>query len=172
MRIFPTTNSFIGYAGKSLIRTLSIYTQRTNRGGMSLTTIISSVDWSAIIAAVATLITTIAGIFSGFQYKGKKDAQAQRDEAEEELQTTQAFFDPDNTDVMTPTDRTPARSWTMSQCTKDCLMLNCTTEADKVSVLKQVEENEAAGYVDYTIVFSNGYAKITYGLISEICKQG
>ena len=132
---------------------------------MTLTELITGIDWTAIITAIATLITTIAGVIAGIQTKGKYDAKKEAESLEYELEQTQAFFDPDDTSVMTPPPSTPERSWKMPESVKT-FMLAGHSDEEKVSILQQVEDAEESGYVDYTISYPGGYYKISYGQIN------
>ena len=120
---------------------------------------LASIDWAAIIAVITTITTAIAGIIAAIQNIGKKNAES-------ELAETQAFFDPNDTEVMTPTDSTPEASWKMSTATRASI-LEGKSDEDKVSIIQQIDDAEKAGYVDYKIVCSNGYYNITYGLIES-----
>ena len=112
---------------------------------------LTAIDLESLYNAVATLAAILFALFAAWQKKQEEK--------------TQAFFDPDNTSVMTPTASTPDRAWKMSQETKDYLTMVCHPE-EAESILAQIEEAEAAGYVDYKLVLSGGYYNITYGLIS------
>lgn len=124
-----------------------------------------STDWQSVYSALMTIIAAVGGVVAAIQSIGKKKETDRADAAFEEIQETQAFFDPENTDVMTPPARTPDRSWKMSESVKSFLLAGHSDD-EKVSILKQVEEAEAAGYVDYTISYPGGYYKISYGQIN------
>jgi len=121
---------------------------------------IASIDWAAIWAAIATITTAIAGIIAAIQNAGKKEAEA-------EVANTQAFFDPDNTQQMTPTESTPDKSWKMADKTKETI-LEGKSDEDKLTLTQQIADAENAGYVDYKLVWSGGSYMITYGLIQQI----
>lgn len=112
---------------------------------------LTSIDLDALYNAFATIAAVLFALLAAWKKKQEEK--------------TQAFFDPDNTTVMTPTASTPDRAWKMSQETKDYLTVVCHPE-EAESILTQIEEAEAAGYVDYKLVVSGGYYNITYGLIS------
>lgn len=124
-----------------------------------------STDWQSVYSAIMTIIAAIGGIITAIQTIGKKNESKRADANFEEIQRTQAFFDPEDTEVMTPPARTPDRSWKMSESVKSFLLAGHSDD-EKVSILKQVEEAEAAGYVDYTISYPGGYYKISYGQIN------
>lgn len=130
--------------------------------------LITSTDWGAlastIVAIITSITTVIGGIIAAIQKLKVNKTTAELEETQAELQTTQDFFDPENTEVMTPTESTPDRSWKMSEETKNFLLSGCT-DAEKLSVTNQINEAEAAGYVDYKIVVGNGYYNISYGCI-------
>ena len=125
----------------------------------SLIASLSTIDWSAIWAAITTITTALAGVIAAIQNKLKNNAEA-------ETAATQAFFDPDNNEAMTPTDATPERSWKMSDATRTSILAGKTAE-DKLSIIEQIQKAEDSGYVDYKIVWSGGQYSITYGLIES-----
>lgn len=125
---------------------------------------LASIDWSAIWAAITTITTAVAGVVAAIQNKMKNTAVA-------ETEATLAFFDPCNNEAMTPTAATPDRSWQMSETTRASI-LEGKSDSDKLSILKQIETAESAGYVDYKIIWSGGYYSITYGLIESSYSTG
>ena len=108
-------------------------------------------DWDAVYNALATIAAVVFALIAA--WKKKQEEQ------------TQAFFDPDNSTVMTPTANTPDRAWKMSDETRNYILSRYPEEA-REDILSQIEEAEAAGYVDYKLVVPDGYFTITYGLIN------
>ena len=138
---------------------------------------LASIDIDAIIKAflvIAATISTVAAALSGNKATvataEKEEAQKEADAKEKELSETQAFFDPDCSTVWTPPKNTPRASYTMSEATKHFILAG-ESDADKLSITKQIEAGEAAGYVDYTIVYSRGTYGISYGLIGSATKN-
>jgi hypothetical protein len=138
---------------------------------------LASIDIDALMKAFLLIVTTVSTIIAALNGNKATTATAEKEEAqaeaaakEQELSDTQAFFDPDCSSVMTPTPNTPKSSYTMSEATKHYL-LSGESEADQLSMTKQIEEAEKSGYVDYKIVYSRGSYEITYGLIKSATKN-
>lgn len=129
---------------------------------------IMSINWAEIWAAITTITTAIATLVAAVKNKAANLETARADTAEKKVEQTQAFFDPDNnTDsAMIPAEGTPDRSWKMSDSTRDFILSMMPTDADRVSILKQIQSAENSGLVDYTLTYSNdGYYCISYGAI-------
>lgn len=90
--------------------------------------------------------------------------------AEEGVAQTVEYFTTGNAPAPA-TVQIPERAYKMKQSTKDWLIVS-ETEADKISILKQVEEAEAAGKTEYTIVTSRGYYQIEWGALIGSGKFG
>ena len=134
---------------------------------------ILSLDYEAIIAAITTLAAAFAGILAGIKNKeAKKQEQTANayaelaEQTEREKQEVIDFFDPENAEVQTPPVSVPERSWKMSEAVKGFLLAG-HDEAEKVEILKQVEEAEAKKLCEYTISYEHGYYKILNGQINR-----
>jgi hypothetical protein len=107
-------------------------------------TVIESL-WALVIAAIAALIAYLE--------KVKKDNAI-------------AAYDVTSTQSSDPAivASLPERTWKMSDSTKRWLTFDAT-EANKATILTQIEAAENEHKVEYQIVFDGGYYNIEYGLL-------
>ena len=80
-----------------------------------------------------------------------------------EVKNVQNFFDPESP-VIIPPKNTPTRSYLMSPEVQEFLLAG-ESPADQATMMKQIDEAEAAEKVEYTISYSKGYYNIAYGQI-------
>lgn len=126
------------------------------------------INWAEVWAAITTITTAVATLVAAVKNKAANLETTRANTAEKKFQQSQAFFDPDNnTDsAMIPAEGTPDKAWKMSESTRDFILSMMPSDADRVSVLKQIQTAEASGLVDYRIKYSNnGYYDISYGAI-------
>jgi len=105
---------------------------------------------------IPILIAIITAIIAWYKNKEAKTAVA-------ETQNVQDFFDPDSI-VTTPPENTPKRSYLMSDSVRQTLIAGESIE-DQNKMLKQVEDAESAGILEYAVYYSKGHYKIQYGQI-------
>lgn len=111
---------------------------------------------SLIEQLIPILIALITAVIAWYKNKEAKAAVA-------ETQNVQDFFDPDSV-VTIPPANTPKRSYLMSEGVKQALIAGETIE-DQNKMLKQVEDAESAGILEYMVYYSKGHYKIQYGQI-------
>ena len=113
--------------------------------------LLSTIDFETLYSAFITIAGAVASVYALMQKRGKDK--------------TQAFFDPDNADQMTPPAGTPERSWKMADSVKSFLLAG-HTDAEKADILGQIAAAEKAGLVDYQVSHPNGYYLISYGQLA------
>lgn len=121
-----------------------------------------AIDISIIPPAVfdawwALIIAVIAAAIAWMQNSQKKEVIS--------------FFTPGDQTVMAPPAGVEGKTWKMDAATKDWLTCDLTPE-NKALALAQVDSNEAAGKIEYTIVLPNQVYWIEYGLIKGSTSQG
>jgi hypothetical protein len=102
--------------------------------------------WALVLALIAALIAYIE--------KRQKD-------------TAIAAYDVTSTESSDPVvvASLPERTWKMTDSTKRWLTFDAT-EANKASILAQIDAAEAEHKTKYQITFSGGYYNIEYGLLN------
>lgn len=118
---------------------------------------ITMIPQAVIDAWWALIIAVIAAAMGYLQKLGK-------DEAVEAKQAVIDYFDPTVKTVTDPPAEIPARTYTMSDVTKDWLTYG-EADADKATILEQVAQAEKNGQATYRVTYSKGYYDIEYGLI-------
>lgn len=105
---------------------------------------------------ITVIIALIMALIAWYKNEQTKTAVA-------ETQNVQDFFDPAS-EVVEPPEGTPERSYKMSESVKQVLIAG-ESVADQEKMLRQVENAEEAGKIDYIVYYSKGYYKIQYGQI-------
>lgn len=125
-----------------------------------------------LIEQILAIITAISVIVAYLKNRKANEESERADDADKEAQAAfdhayevQAFFDPENTEVWTPPKGTPTRSYTMSPEARSFLVSGESYE-DQKKMIDQVDAAEAAGLIDYKVVYSRGYYNISYGQIA------
>jgi len=106
-----------------------------------------NVDIQLIIAAVIAIL--------GYILAYLKD---------KEITNVQDFFDPISP-VVEPPKNTPKRSYNMSEGVKTFLLAGHVPQ-EQVDMMRQIDEAEAAGKIDYQVRYTNGFYLISYGQIA------
>ena len=83
---------------------------------------------------------------------------------DKEITNVQDFFDPISP-IVEPPKKTPKRSYTMSEGVKTFLLAG-HGPLEQVDMMRQIDEAEAAGKIDYQVRHQNGYYLISYGQIA------
>jgi hypothetical protein len=109
----------------------------------------------------------IAVIFAATAYLQKIG----KDEAVETTKEVIDYFDPTVKTATTPPEVIPARTYQMSDVTKNWLTAGETPE-DAANILEQVIKAEENGQATYRITYSKGWYDIEYGLIKASARLG
>lgn len=119
----------------------------------------------AVIEAWWALVLVVIAAAAAYLQKLDKD---------EAVETTKAvidYFDPTVKTVTTPPEIIPARTYQMSDVTRNWLTVGETPE-DAANILEQVTKAEENGQATYRITYSKGWYDIEYGLIKASARAG
>lgn len=125
---------------------------------------ISMIPPAVIEAWWALVLVVIAAAAAYLQKLGK-------DEAVETTKAVIDYFDPTVKTVTTPPEIIPARTYQMSDVTRNWLTVGETPE-DAANILEQVTKAEENGQATYRITYSKGWYDIEYGLIKASARAG
>ncbi len=124
------------------------------------------------------LVALVAAIVAYWQHQQKSQAVEAREEAVVEKEIAEAiqwttesqknelvsFFDPSDDSVTKPPESVPARSWKMSDETKQWVTFNHKPD-EQASLLKQIADAEEQKKMSYFISVPGCFYEIEYGLV-------